>query len=179
MSARYAIAPADVSAVIAQWESRCRPMAEGDLRDVGRLESEIYSFPWSKGNFADSVDAGYDAWVVRDDGRLLAYCVMMLVLDEVHLLNISVAPAAQGHGLGRALLDWVERRARALSALSVLLEVRPSNLVALGFYERHGYRRIGIRRGYYPAARGREDAIVMRKTFDGIAGGAAPVGGAP
>lgn len=138
-------------------------MAEGDLDQVDAIERQIYSFPWTRGNFADSLRAGYDAWVVCDTGQLLGYGVVMIALDEAHLLNISVAPQAQGQGLGRRLLAWIEQCAAARQAGSLLLEVRPSNAVAKGLYERSGYERIGLRRGYYPAARGREDAIVMRK----------------
>lgn len=161
----------DVARILADWAQACRPMDEADLDQVDAVERQIYSFPWTRGNFADSLRSGYDAWVVHDGTRLLGYCVTMLVLDEAHLLNISVAPAAQGFGLGRRLLGWVEQRAVAQHARSLLLEVRPSNLIAKGMYERAGFERIGVRRGYYPAARGREDAIVMRKMF------AAPDGG--
>jgi len=154
---------ADAGRILAEWGQACRPMSEADLEQVDLVERQIYSFPWTRGNFADSLRSGYDAWVVRDGALLLGYCVLMAALDEAHLLNISVAPAAQGFGLGSRLLAWVEQRAMAHHARSLLLEVRPSNVVAKGLYERAGYERIGLRRGYYPAARGREDAIVMRK----------------
>lgn len=139
------------------------PMVRSDLAEVEAIEYEVYSFPWTRGNFADSIDSGYSAWVVRDNEKMLGYCVLMLSLDEAHLLNISVARCAQGLGVGRYLLRWVEGVSRRLGAASMLLEVRPSNELALGFYERHGFERVGVRRNYYPAARGREDAIVMRK----------------
>ncbi|WP_319743387.1 ribosomal protein S18-alanine N-acetyltransferase [Pigmentiphaga sp.] len=158
-------AQVDAARILAAWAQACRPMAEEDLDEVDAIERQIYSFPWTRGNFADSLRSGYDAWVVRDELRLLGYCVSMVALDEAHLLNISIAPPAQGHGLGRRLLTWVEQRAVANRARSLLLEVRPSNAVAKGLYERAGYQRIGLRRGYYPAARGREDAIVMRKVL--------------
>jgi len=163
MSAVQGRAPIDAARILAGWAQACRPMGEGDLEQVDAVERQIYSFPWTRGNFADSLRSGYDAWVVRDGAQLLGYCVSMVALDEAHLLNISVAPTAQGRGLGRRLLAWVEQRAAVHHARSLLLEVRPSNAVAKGMYERAGYERIGLRRGYYPAARGREDAIVMRK----------------
>ncbi len=165
MSTKNTAAPLDVAHLAAIWKEACRPMVPADLHDVSKVEAEIYSFPWTKRNFADSIEAGYSAWVVRDQGRLLGYCVLMAVLDEAHLLNISVAAPAQGRGVGRLLLDWAERAATIRAAATLMLEVRPSNGIAVGFYERHGYVRIGSRRGYYPAIGGREDAIVMRKSL--------------
>lgn len=144
------------------------PMTRADLADVSVIEQAVYSHPWTSGNFADALAAGYGAWVVRDvQGRLLGYCVTMVMPDEVHLLNISVAPRVQGTGVGRALLAWAETQALVHARDAVLLEVRVSNHLALAFYERHGYVRIGMRRGYYPAVRGREDALVMRKPLIG------------
>jgi ribosomal-protein-alanine acetyltransferase len=144
------------------------PMTSADLDDVSVIERAVYSHPWTHGNFADALRAGYDAWMVRDSQRqLLGYCITMTMPDEVHLLNISVAPHAQGTGVGRALLAWAEEQALASARDAVLLEVRVSNQLALSFYERHGYVRVGVRRGYYPAVRGREDALVMRKPLIG------------
>jgi len=165
MSAVQGRTPIDVARVLAAWEEACRPMGGEDLDQVDAVERQIYSFPWTRGNFADSLRSGYDAWVVRDAEQLLGYCIVMVALDEAHLLNISVAPQAQGQGLGRRLLAWIEQCAATRRAASLLLEVRPSNAVAKGLYERSGYERIGLRRGYYPAMRGREDAIVMRKVL--------------
>ena len=170
MSAVQGQPQVDAHRILIDWMSACRPMLQEDLDDVEALERQIYSFPWSRGNFADSLRSGYDAWVVRDEGRLVGYCVSMVVMDEAHLLNISVAPWAQGLGLGRRLLAWAEERAIEARAYSVLLEVRPSNEIAKGLYERSGYERIGLRRGYYPAAHGREDAVVMRKVLGGLHG---------
>jgi len=138
-------------------------MREEDLDEVMIIERRIYEFPWTRANFSDSIASGHSVWVARSAEGLEGYCVIMVVLDEVHLLNLSVAPLAQGKGVGRGLLNWTEVVAGRYMASSVLLEVRPSNLRALGLYERIGYERVGIRRGYYPATRGREDAIVMRK----------------
>lgn len=134
-----------------------------DLDEVVRLEHSVYTHPWTRGNFADALASGNSAWVVRDEGVLLGYCVVMMTPDDAHLLNISVAASAQRQGVGRGLLAWVDAQAAAHGAPSVLLEVRVSNERAIRIYERAGYRRIGQRRGYYPAVGGREDAIVMRK----------------
>lgn len=136
-----------------------------DLDDVIKIESTVYTHPWSRGNFADALAAGNAAWVVRQYGALVGYCVVMMAPDDAHLLNISVAADAQHRGVGRGLLDWVAEQARVHGRPSVLLEVRVSNLRALRMYERAGFERIGMRRGYYPAFDGREDAIVMRKTL--------------
>lgn len=145
---------------------RYASMRMADLNDVMVIENAVYTHPWTYGNFADALAAGNSAWVVREDGSLLGYCVLMMAPDDAHLLNISVAQAAQGRGVGRGLLEWVDAQARAHGLPSVLLEVRVSNLRAQRIYEAAGYGRIGMRRGYYPAEGGREDAIVMRKILD-------------
>ncbi len=139
------------------------PMTEADLREVVAIESEIYPFPWTRGNFLDSLRAGYSVWVLRDtSGALIAYSVMTLMLDEAHLLNLSVTRHHQRGGLGWRTLEWMAEVARGYGARTMLLEVRPSNDSAVRMYERYGFERIGVRRGYYPARRGREDALVMR-----------------
>jgi ribosomal-protein-alanine N-acetyltransferase len=139
------------------------PMTEADLDEVVVAEKELYPFPWTRGNFVDALNAGYSAWVLRDAaGRVAAYSVMMIALDEAHLLNISVARDAQRTGLGWETLEWMAEVARGHGGRTMLLEVRPSNEPALHLYRRYGFERIGVRRGYYPAAGGREDAVVMR-----------------
>jgi ribosomal-protein-alanine N-acetyltransferase len=142
---------------------RYTPMLEADLREVVAIEADIYPFPWTRGNFLDSVRAGYSVWVLRDqkDG-LIAYSVMTLMIDEAHLLNLSVARHCQREGVGWRTLEWMAEVARGYGARTMLLEVRPSNASAVRMYERYGFDKIGVRRGYYPAQTGREDAIVMR-----------------
>ncbi|MDH4114937.1 MAG: ribosomal protein S18-alanine N-acetyltransferase [Burkholderiaceae bacterium] len=142
---------------------RYAPMTAADLDQVVLAERKIYPFPWTHGNFLDALRAGYSAWVLRDaGGAVAAYSVMMIALDEAHLLNLSVAHEAQRTGLGWRTLEWMADVARGYGARTMLLEVRPSNAAALRLYERYGFERIGVRRGYYPAHSGREDAIVMR-----------------
>lgn len=139
------------------------PMNEADLDEVAAEEKEIYPFPWTRGNFFDALHAGYSAWVLRDGTRqVAAYSVMMMALDEAHLLNLSVARHAQRSGLGWQTLAWMAEVARGHGGRTMLLEVRPTNDAALRLYQRYGFERIGLRRGYYPAHGGREDAIVMR-----------------
>ena len=144
-----------------------QPMQEADLVEVLALEERVYPHPWTHGNFVDSLKSGYPAWVLRDvDGTLLGYFLLMLVVDEAHLLNVAVEGAIQGQGLGRFLLNQSCACARRLGMESMLLEVRPSNVRALDIYQRYGFEQIGRRKGYYPAANSqREDAIVMRYTL--------------
>lgn len=143
------------------------PMAMDDVDDVFAVEQSVYPHPWTRANFVDSLKSGYHGWVLRDArGQLAGYFLLMGVVDEAHLLNVAVAAPYQRQGVGLYLLDRIAACARGLSMTSILLEVRPSNLRALGIYERYGYREIGRRKGYYPAHHGqREDAIVMRYTL--------------
>ena len=140
------------------------PMTMSDLDEVWALERSVFPFPWTRGNFADSLNSGYDCWTVRDAaGELAGYYLLMYALDEAHLLDVAVAARRQGQGLGRRLLTQLAARARSQGMTSILLEVRPSNERALEVYRRHGYIHIGRRKAYYPAGpAGREDAIVMR-----------------
>lgn len=138
-----------------------RPMQFDDLERVMEIEPQIYSHPWSRGNFADSLHAGYSCWVYEQDDQLIGYAVMMSVLDEAHLLNISIARDFQGRGMGRALLNHLIDIARRHGAQMMFLEVRPSNKAAIALYESIGFNEFSIRKGYYPAHNGREDAILM------------------
>uniref|UniRef100_A0ABX1MYW9 [Ribosomal protein bS18]-alanine N-acetyltransferase n=2 Tax=Aromatoleum buckelii TaxID=200254 RepID=A0ABX1MYW9_9RHOO len=138
-------------------------MSDGDLDWVVHQEGVLHAFPWSRGNFADSLAAGHSAWVMRVGGSLVAYAVMLMVLDEAHLLNISVARESQRAKLGTALLRHLLAEARRCGASQFFLEVRPSNSAALALYRSHGLQPIGRRKGYYALREGgREDAIVMR-----------------
>ncbi|WP_211169208.1 ribosomal protein S18-alanine N-acetyltransferase [Aromatoleum toluvorans] len=139
-------------------------MSEADLPWVVENERELHAFPWSAGNFTDSLRAGYSCWVMRNGTGPVAYAVMLTVIDEAHLLNISVARAAQRRGIGSVLLDYLFAEARRVGAKQFFLEVRPTNAPALALYEGHGFAAVGRRKNYYPAPEGqREDAIVMRR----------------
>lgn len=135
-----------------------------DVEEVVRIENDAYPFPWTRGNFLDSLANRYEAWVLREaDGRLAGYFLLMSAVDDVHLLNITVRPDLHGQGIGRYLLSKVGELAEAAGIYQVLLEVRPSNQHALAVYRHAGFQMIGIRKKYYPAAgSSREDAIVMR-----------------
>ena len=143
------------------------PMVVADVDEVFALETSVYPHPWTRGNFIDSLAAGYHCWVLRDGAGVLAgYFLLMGALDEGHLLNVAVAAPRQREGLGLYLLEKIAACARGLSMSSILLEVRPSNLRALKIYARYGFTEIGRRKAYYPAHHGqREDAIVMRYTL--------------
>jgi ribosomal-protein-alanine acetyltransferase len=138
-------------------------MTAADVAAVTHIEVSAYPFPWTQGNFADSLAAGYGCAVLEWDGAIAGYVIVMNAVDDLHLLNITVAPQFQRRGLSHQLLAWVEDIAVRDRCSGVLLEVRPSNQRARSIYEHLGFAAIGVRRGYYPAASGREDAIVMRK----------------
>lgn len=141
------------------------PMTARDVEAVHALEVTLFDFPWTRNNFVDALAAGYSAWVCRSDAALVGYAVMMLVLDEAHLLNLSVRRDLQGCGIGQRLFDHLFQVARTGGATMMYLEVRPSNKAARALYARNGFEGIGVRRGYYPAGRGREDALVLKKAL--------------
>ncbi len=138
-----------------------RPMTEDDLDQIMGIEPHIYSHPWSRGNFVDSLRSGYASWVLLLEQQIIGYALMMMVLDEAHLLNLSVAKAYQKRGLGRLLLEHMIAVAKRHGAANMFLEVRPSNISAIALYENIGFNEMAIRRGYYPAQQGREDAVLM------------------
>lgn len=147
-----------------QGDAEFAPMTELDLDWVVRHEAELHAFPWTRGNFADSLSAGYASWIMRCSGEPVAYAVMLGVLDEAHLLNISVTRLAQRGGVASLLLRHLFDEARLGGASQFFLEVRPSNSPALALYRKHGFESVGRRKRYYPAPGGeREDAIVMRR----------------
>lgn len=142
-----------------------RRMRAGDLAEVARLEKSLYAFPWSLGNFRDSLNAGYDCWVVTHGETVIGYAVLMIALDEAHLLNFAVAGDWHNQGIGRAFLGHMVQVAKQAGCLIVYLEVRPSNLPARHLYRTSGFQQIAIRPDYYPAASGREDALFLGLTL--------------
>jgi ribosomal-protein-alanine N-acetyltransferase len=139
------------------------PMTIASLDQVLAIEQEAYEFPWTRGNFIDSLHAGYAAWRLQaTPGLLLGYFIAMQGVDEMHLLNITVAPAHQGRGHARFMLDALCDMARRIEARQLWLEVRMSNARAREVYEGYGFRSVGLRKAYYPALGGtRENALVM------------------
>ena len=138
-----------------------RPMLESDLDQVLENEIRSYQFPWSKGNFSDCLAAGHECRLVLIDAQVIGHGILALGPEEAHLLNVCVRRDHQGRGYGRALVAHMLERAKARGAQMVFLEVRPSNVVAMGLYHSLGFNEIGVRRNYYPTQAGHEDAQVM------------------
>ena len=161
-----------MSAVLQPLEARIENLRVDQLDAVCAVEQSAYSHPWTRANFIDSMAAGYHCQLLvgpasgtgggaaRGD-TVIGYFIAMKGVDEVHLLNITVAAAFQRQGWALPMLEALAGWSRAQGAQWLWLEVRASNQRALRIYERHGFRRVGMRKGYYPAHGGREDAIVM------------------
>ncbi len=155
-----------MSALPIQPAPQLMAMGSADLAEVLAIEQRAYAVPWTYGNFIDSIAAAYEAFVLRDaEDTLLGYFLAMKGVDEMHLLNITVAPEWHGRGLARRLLDEVCQLCRARGCGQLWLEVRVSNQRARAVYARYGFAEVGLRRGYYPAdpalPGGREDAVLM------------------
>ena len=138
-----------------------RRMAESELDQVVEIETAVHVHPWTRGNFSDSLNAGYHCWAARREGALVGYGVLVIAAGEAHLLNLSVAPGWQRRGVGAELTRFLVKLARDYGAQSIYLEVRPSNVAARALYAGHGFAEIGVRRDYYPSPNGREDAVIM------------------
>ncbi len=139
---------------------RLRTMTHADLSAVMDIERKNYAFPWEEDIFKDCFKAGYSCWVCEAQDKVLGYSLLSLAVGEAHILNISVDPAEQNQGIGRKMMENLIDYARG-RAETVFLEVRPSNTAAIVLYESLGFNEIGIRKGYYPAENGREDAIML------------------
>ncbi len=139
-----------------------REMSLVDVDRVILIEREIFLFPWTPTNFADSIKAGYQCRVMEHYDAVVGYGILMLGPDEGHLLTIGIAAKWHQRGLGTQLLQYFIDLARSKRLTSFLLDVRESNKSAIYLYQRMGFKQIGVRKGYYPAMCGREDALVMR-----------------
>lgn len=137
-------------------------MTEADIPCVLVNERSAYSHPWTERHFRDSLVLPNEAWVLECDGRVIGHAVISRVLDEGQILNVCIAPARQGEGLGRELLSRVMFQLSLYGVSRIFLEVRVSNVAARQLYESAGFETVGVRKDYYPAASGREDAIVMQ-----------------
>ena len=140
---------------------RMRPMQDADIDAVMTVESLAYEFPWTHGIFKDCLRVGYCCWVYTLEDDIVGYGVMSVAAGEAHILNLTVQPQMQGQGLGRRLLQRLLTLARQHGADTAFLEVRTSNQAALKLYRDMGFNETGLRRGYYPARKGREDAVVF------------------
>lgn len=143
-----------------------RRMTIDDLPTVMRGELQSYPHPWTQGIFTDCLQSKrYSCWVLELDKKLKGHVVISAMAGEAHILNLCVYPELQGNGWGRKLLTEAEWIAKQHRAKTCFLEVRPSNLAGMHLYQDMGYNEIGMRKNYYPAKKGREDAIVMAKTL--------------
>ncbi len=158
-----------MSALAPEVAATASPLELADLAEVLAIERVAYPVPWSHGNFVDSLAAHYPAEALRAlDGALLGYWLAMPGADEMHLLNLTVAPAWQGRGLAPRMLDRLVLRCRSAGLSQLWLEVRDGNARARALYARYGFTEVGRRRGYYPAASGpREDAVLMSLDLGG------------
>lgn len=143
---------------------RLRPWRPTDIGPIAAIEQQAYPYPWPEGVLRDCLVAGHLGWVAAGQGgALAAYAIVQPVIDEAHLLNLCTAPDWQGQGVGRGMLRAVMAACRELGMARMLLEVRASNLPALRLYRGEGFAQDGVRKGYYPASGGREDAILMSR----------------
>jgi ribosomal-protein-alanine N-acetyltransferase len=145
---------------------RFRPMTIPDVSLVAAVEQASYQFPWSEGVFRDCVRVGYLCRVVEFRGEVGGYGIMSFGAGEAHILNVCVRKDLRSFGVGRRLMDYLLDRARDEYMQDIFLEVRPSNGVAIRLYESMGFERIGVRKGYYQAVGGREDALVYKLVLE-------------
>lgn len=140
---------------------RYRLMTAEDLDAVMAIENDVYPHPWTRGNFRDSLNAGYHCWIMDLADEIAGYGVVSIGAGEAHLLNMCITARWQRRGLGRELLKFLIQLARESFAHKIYLEVRPSNIGGRRLYASAGFAEIATRRDYYPARRGREDAVIM------------------
>jgi ribosomal-protein-alanine N-acetyltransferase len=140
----------------------CRPIRAGDLADVVIIEKAATEFPWSLKNFQGCLKAGYKAWVFSNEtGEVVGFAILQKVVDELHLLNVCVKKQFQGEGIGHSILNFIIDYAKDSSFSLIVLEVRASNSRAQKLYSKVGFNEMSVRKDYYPAYSGREDAILM------------------
>lgn len=154
-----------MSAVIKEALLNFRPMVEADLQGVLAIEESAYEFPWTRIIFQDCLRVGYCSWVLERDQSIIGYGVMSAGVGECHILNLCVQPPSQRSGYGRIILDHLLDIAIKHNAEVAFLEVRPSNAAAKQLYAGAGFNEVGVRRNYYPAQFGREDAVIMARSL--------------
>jgi [ribosomal protein S18]-alanine N-acetyltransferase len=142
-----------------------RDMIPADVARVMQIELAAYPFPWSDGIFRDCLRVGYVCCVVEIDDLIVGYGIMSTGAGEAHILNLCVDEAWRHRGVGGQMLGHLLEFARSLGVIEAFLEVRPSNTAAIRLYQSEGFSQIGVRRGYYQAVGGREDAVVLRRTL--------------
>ena len=154
-----------MSAVIKEAVLNFRPMVEDDLPRVLTIEESAYKFPWTRIIFQDCLRVGYCSWVLEREQSIIGYGVMSVGVGECHILNLCVQPQSQRSGYGRTILDHLMDLAIKHDAEVAFLEVRPSNKAAKQLYANAGFNEVGVRRNYYPARFGREDAVIMARSL--------------
>jgi len=143
-----------------------RKMLPDDVAEILIIEDAVYVSPWTSGIFNDCLRVGYHCWVYTERDEVVSYGLISVAANEAHVLNLCVAPHAQGLGHGKRMLYKLMQLAEERDAASIFLEVRESNVAAVGLYEQEGFNRIGLRKGYYPAEDGREDALVFARELN-------------
>ena len=138
-----------------------RRMQSMDLPAVMEIENQSYEFPWSEGIFRDCLANRYNSVLYIEKQQVQAYTISQNIIDECHLLNLCVRQDARNHGLGKKMVQYLINQARQNDMESIFLEVRVSNEAAIHLYDKLGFNEIGLRRGYYPTSKGREDAFVL------------------
>lgn len=154
-----------MSAVLNQPMMVFRPMVQEDLSQILQVEQSAYQFPWTEAIFRDCLRVGYCCWILESDDNIVAHGVMSVAAGESHILNLCVQPESQNIGLGREMLNHLLEISRHHRAETVFLEVRPSNEAAKRLYMGAGFDEVGIRSNYYPAEKGREDALIMARNL--------------
>lgn len=149
-----------------------RRMTLSDVGQVMQIEREVYEFPWTERIFRDCIRVGYQCWMALQRQRVVGHAVISVTAGESHILNLSIGKAYQRQGFGRRFIEFLVDEARARHAETMLLEVRPSNKAAISCYNSAGFNEIGSRKDYYPAANGREDALLFARQI--ATGGSRP-----
>ena len=145
-----------------------RPAVLADLPELVKNDTRSYAFPWTEGVFRDCINGPQDCWVARNPaGLVIGHAVLSVAVNEAHLLNLCVTRDQQGFGFGRQFMHFLLGALKEKGAQVLFLEVRPSNRIAIALYQSMGFREIGVRKDYYPAPLGREDARVFALQFPG------------
>ena len=155
-----------MSAVIESPPFFLRPMTESDLNAVMKIENANYNYPWTRQIFVDCIRVGYVCHICEFDREIAGYCIMSTGASEAHILNLCIAEEQRRKGLARHLLTHMIKMARQKEVQNVYLEVRPSNTAAINLYDSLGFNEIGVRKDYYPAEDGREDAIILARSLE-------------
>ena len=155
-----------MSAQLAPVPLHFRPMREPDLGRVASIEADLYEFPWGQSLLGECLRANYACWVVEHSNEIIGYGIVTIAAGEAHILSLGVDRSWWSRGFGTRLVKRLMDIARWYQAKTVFLEVRPSNQRAIALYQREGFIEIGLRKAYYPARDGREDAVVMTRELN-------------